>query len=110
MDRSELEDIAKRQEERVRVEAVIKRANEFAKVFKALKKSIDYASREWLFSATESYIEFAVPCDLLIDVVWLREFNFKRDDENVFHSRVNFSIRGQRAMAHIGYAMLRIGR
>ena len=110
MERSELEDIARREVDRARVEAVIKRANDFAKVYKALKKSIDYARKEWKINATKSYIEFAVPCDLLNDVRWLREFNFQRDCDNLFHSRVNFSIRGQRSMPMIGYATLRIGR
>ncbi|WP_241597399.1 hypothetical protein [Rosenbergiella epipactidis] len=110
MERSELEDIAKREEERVRVKAVITRANTFAEVYKALKKSINYAKRSPRLSVTKTYIEFSVPWDVLDDVRWLREFNFKRDDDNLFHSRVNFSIRGQQSMHSIGYAMLRIGR
>ncbi|WP_241575055.1 hypothetical protein [Rosenbergiella nectarea] len=110
MEMSELEEIARLEEETVRIKAVIKRANEFAKVYKSLKKSVDYARHSSRLSVTKGYIEFAVPCDLLVDVRWLREFNFNRDADNLIHSRVNFSMRGQQSMGHIGYAMLRIGR
>ncbi|WP_241622708.1 hypothetical protein [Rosenbergiella australiborealis] len=107
MERSEIENIAKQEEERVRVSAVMERARRLSIIYASLKKGINYLKYSQKVLVTESHIEFYCPIDYLVDIKCLREMKFDRDNRHVVHSRVDFSIRNYNAL---GSERLRIRR
>lgn len=100
MERSELEEIANIEEERVRVRSVMERARKFSVIYVSLKKGINYLKYSRNILVTESHVEFSVPVDYLVDVKWLREMKFDSGNRHVVHSRVDFSIQNYHSHGH----------
>lgn len=107
MDRAELEDIAYRANESLRVKEVIKKAKIFSVTYRALKKAMDYARHSSQVVVTSSHIEFEVPVELYFDIRFIRELRFIQGPGEYVHQRVRFSIKG---FPERGYAILKIGR